>query len=162
MASLRALIPGFEKSYLIATAGYVGVRETRRIFGEYVMTVDDIRERRIFADSIGLGSAFVDIHNVTGAGMDTRSGFRLPAGGYYSIPYRTLVPEKVDGLLVAGRCHSATHEAAGSTRWMTQAMIMGQAAGTAAAMAAGASIAPRKVEAAELQRRLEATGSILR
>ncbi len=160
--AMRALVPGFEKSYLIDTAAQIGVRETRRIFGEYVLTEDDLRAQTIFEDSIGLGGAFVDIHNTEGPGMDKRSGFDFPAGGHYSIPYRTLVPETVDGLLVAGRCHSATHEAAGSTRWMTQCMVMGQAAGEAAALSIEASVAPRAISIPTLQQRLELAGMILR
>lgn len=162
VGAMRKLIPGFEKSYLIDTAAYVGVRETRRIFGEYVLTADDIKAQTIFPDSIGLGAAFIDIHNTEGPGMDRRSGYTLPPGGYYSIPYRTLVPESVDGLLVAGRCHSATHEAAGSTRWMTQCMIMGQAAGTAAAISIGDGVATRAVDVTRLQEKLKRDGAILR
>ena len=160
--AMRELIPGFENGTLVDTAVSVGVRETRRIQGVYVMTVDDIKAQRIFDDSIGLGSAFVDIHNVTGPGMDRKSGFHLPKGRYYSIPYRTLVPEKMDDLLVAGRCHSATHEAAGSTRWMTQCMIMGQAAGVAASLSIEQNVAPRNVDVKTLQKRLLKDGAILR
>jgi hypothetical protein len=160
--AMRTLIPGFENSYLIDTAAYVGVRETRRIFGEYVLTSEDIIKQAIFEDSIGLGAAFVDIHNVEGPGMDKRSGFFLPTGGYYSIPYRTLVPDKIENLLVAGRCHSATHEAAGSTRWMTQCMIMGQAAGTAAAIVVKDNTTPRLIGIKRLQEQLSLDGVILR
>lgn len=160
--AMRKLLPGFEKCFLIDTAPQIGVRETRRIFGDYVLTEDDLRSQTIFPDSIGLGAAFVDIHNTEGPGMDARSGFDFPAGGYYSIPYRTLVPESVEGLLVAGRCHSATHEAAGSTRWMTQCMVMGQAAGEAAAISIESGVMPRRVDIDTLRQRLEATGAILR
>ncbi len=162
VTAMRVLIPGFERCYLIDTAAQIGVRETRRIFGEYVLTEDDLRKQTIFDDSIGLGAAFVDIHNTEGPGMDKRSGFDFPRGGYYSIPYRTLVPEAVDNLLVAGRCHSVTHEAAGSTRWMTQCMVMGQAAGEAAAVSIEADAAPRVIDISTLQSRLEADGAILR
>ena len=116
----------------------------------------------MFDDSIGLGAAFIDIHNTEGAGMDKKSGFRLPNGGYYSIPYRTLVPEKIDNLLVAGRCHSATHEAAGSTRWMTQCMVMGQAAGTAAALSIRNQTTPRHLDVPTLQHQLQSDGVILK
>lgn len=162
VAAMRQLIPGFDRSYLIDTATYVGIRETRRIYGEYVLTAEDIQRQTIFDDSIGLGAAFIDIHNVEGAGMDKRSGFTLPAGGYYSIPYRTLIPETIDNLLVAGRCHSATHEAAGSTRWMTQCMVMGQAAGTAAALSIQQAVPPRRVGISELQQTLLKDSAILR
>lgn len=159
--AMRELVPGFENSYLIDTACYVGVRETRRICGEYVLTMDDIVNQVIFEDSIGLGAAFVDIHNTEGPGMDRRSGYTLPPGGYYSIPYRSLVPESVDGLLVAGRCHSATHEAAGSTRWMAQCMVMGQAAGVAASIAVRTGAQPRSVDVKSLKRELTDDGAIL-
>jgi len=159
--AMRALIPGFENAVLMDTAVYVGVRETRRIEGVYVMTAEDIKEQRIFDDSIGLGAAFIDIHNTEGPGMDRKSGFTLPKGGYYAIPYRSLVPEQMDGLLVAGRCHSCTHEAAGSTRWMTQCMVMGQAAGTAAALSIDADVEPRHVDVEALQRQLRTDAAIL-
>ena len=159
--AMRELVPGFENSYLIDTAARVGVRETRRIFGDYVLTAEDIISRKIFEDSIGLGGAFIDIHNVSGPGMDAKSGYHLPDGAYYSIPYRTLVPENVDNLLVAGRCHSATHEAAGSTRWMAQCMVMGQATGAAAAMAVENKTTPRAVDIPSLQSRLKKAGAII-
>lgn len=160
--AMRELVPGFENSYLIDTAPYVGVRETRRICGEYTLTEEDIRNQTIFHDGIGLGAAFVDIHNVDGPGMDAKSGYHLPEGGYYSIPYRTLVPERIENLLVAGRCHSATHEAAGSTRWMSQCMVMGQAAGTAAALAVESRTVPRLIDINALRQALLADGAILR
>jgi len=161
LRAMRALIPGFADAYLIDTAVQMGVRETRRIVGDYTLTADDIKAQKIFDDSIGLGSAFIDIHNVDGPGMDRRSGYQLPEGGYYSIPYRTLVPQKVDNLLVAGRCHSCTHEAAGSTRWMTQCMVMGQAAGTAAAVSIRSGTTPRAAPVREIQDALKAAGAIL-
>lgn len=160
--AMRALIPGFENSYLIDTAASIGIRETRRIYGEYVLTAEDIMSQTVFEDSIGLGAAFIDIHNVEGPGMDRRSGYHQPPGGYYSIPYRTLVPEKFEHLLVAGRCHSATHEAAGSTRWMTQAMVMGQAAGTAAALSIEHGVTPRAIDIPRLQETLTQDGAMLR
>lgn len=160
--AMRALIPGFQDGYLITTASQIGVRETRRIYGRYVMTVDDIKNQTIFPDSIGLGSAFIDIHNTEGPGMDKKSGFTLPPGGYYSIAYRTLIPETMDNLLVAGRCHSATHEAAGSTRWMTQCMVMGQAAGTAAVLSIQTKTPVADLDYAKLQDRLTSDGAILR
>ena len=161
LRAFRGVFPGFENAYLLDTAVQMGVRETRRIVGEYILNEEDIRQQTIFEDSVGLGSAFVDIHNVDGPGMDRRSGFHLPPGGYYSIPYRSLVPQKVDGLLVAGRCHSCTHEAAGSTRWMTQCMVMGQAAGTAAALSIREDVPPRDVDVEQLQNMLKGDGAIL-
>ena len=160
--AMRALIPGFEKSYLIDTASYIGIRETRRIKGEFVLSIDDLKSQKIFEDSIGLGAAFIDIHNVEGPGMDKKSGYVFPEGGYYSIPYRTLVPQGVENLLVAGRCHSATHEAAGSTRWMTQCMMMGEAAGMAAKLSIESQCGGMKaVDIKKLQERLKSNGAIL-
>lgn len=159
--AMKELVPGFENSYLIDTASMIGVRETRRIFGEYVLTAEDLKNQTIFDDSIGLGGAFIDIHNTQGPGMDARSGYTLPHGAYYSIPYRTLVPERVDGLLAAGRCHSATHEAAGSTRWMSQCIVMGQAAGTGAALAVRSGVQPRAIDVKALQEQLGSDGAVL-
>ena len=159
--AMRELIPGFEKSYLIDTAAYIGIRETRRIKGEFILTVQDMMNQTIFEDSIGLGAAFIDIHNVEGPGMDKKSGFKFPKGGYYSIPYRTLIPQGIDNLLVAGRCHSATHEAAGSTRWMTQCMIMGEAAGIATAIGLEDKCSMKMVEIKKLHERLTENGAIL-
>lgn len=159
--AMRELVPGFEKSYLIDTASYIGIRETRRIVGEYVLTLDDIKNQTIFEDSIGLGGAFIDIHNVDGPGMDKKAGYVFPIGGYYSLPYRSLVPQEIDNLLIAGRCHSVTHEAAGSTRWMTQCMIMGEAAGVAAALSIEDGYTFREMNIKSLQNRLKNNGAIL-
>lgn len=159
--AMRELIPGFENSFLIDTASYIGVRETRRIQGEFILTVDDLKSQKIFDDSIGLGGAFIDIHNVEGPGMDKKAGFVFPEGGYYSIPYRTLVPQGIDNLLVAGRCHSSTHEAAGSTRWMTQCMIMGEAAGMAAKLSIENQCSMKSVDIKLLKQRLISNGAIL-
>jgi hypothetical protein len=160
--AMKKLIPGFEKTYLLDTAMYIGIRETRRIIGEYILTKEDVMKQTIFPDSIGLGSAFIDIHNTEGPGMDKKSGFSLPPSGYYSIPYRTLLPSGKDNILVAGRCHSATHEAAGTTRWMTQCMIMGQAAGTAAALSIKENTTPRLLSVGKLQKVLKENGAILK
>jgi len=101
----------------------------------------------------------IDIHNPSGSGTVTR---RLPAGASYEIPYRCLVPERVDGLLVAGRCISTTHEALASTRLTPTVMTLGQAAGTAAAFAARDRIRPRDVDARALREALVRDGVDLR
>jgi len=161
--AMKALVPGFEKSFLIDTAQYLGIRETRRIEALYMMTVDDIKGATIFEDSIGLGSSHTDVHSPDGPGQCQKNVFRLPDGKYYSIPYRTLVPKSgPENLAVAGRCHGATHGALGSTRFMTQCMIMGEAAGRAAALGIEGDASFAEVPVGELQSRLERSGGILR
>lgn len=128
----RSRVPGFENARLAATATQIGVRESRRIVGEYTLTREDVLEGRRFADAVARSAYPIDIHNPSGSGTTTH---RLAEGQSYEIPYRCLVPAKVDGMLVAGRCISTTHEALASTRLTPTVMTLGQAAGTAAAIA---------------------------
>jgi 2-polyprenyl-6-methoxyphenol hydroxylase-like FAD-dependent oxidoreductase len=160
--AMKALVPAFKDSFLIDTAPYIGIRETRRIDALYTMTVDDIRNATIFEDSIGLGSSHTDVHNPDGPGQDAGNVFRLPDGKYYSIPYRTLVPRGVANLVVAGRCHGASHGAVGSTRFMAQCLIMGEAAGRAASLGIERGVGFAELPVRELQARLERAGAILR
>nr|MDQ3571066.1 FAD-dependent oxidoreductase [Actinomycetota bacterium] len=123
----RQYVPGFEESYAAQSGVNVGVRETRRILGEYQLNAEDVLSARQFPDGIARGSYPIDIHNPTG-----RSGTvirNVPPGEAYDIPLRCLVPRQVDGLLVAGRCISGTHEAHSSYRVTPIAMATGQAAG---------------------------------
>ena len=145
-------IAGFEHAYLQQTAAQIGVRESRRIRGEYALTAEDVLGGRKFADGIARCSYPIDIHSPTGAGTVIRG---VPEGDYYEIPYRCLVPVGVDNLLVAGRCVSATHEAQASLRVMPQCFAMGEAAGVAASLAIERSILPREVDAGELRAILE-------
>jgi len=144
---------------LAATATQIGIRESRRIVGEYVLTRDDVLEARAFDDAVARSAYPIDIHNPGGSGTTTH---RLPPGQSYEIPYRCLVPQRVDGLLVAGRCISTTHEALASTRLTPTVMTLGQAAGTAAALAVAAGIEPRDVPVATLRERLSEAGVDLR
>ena len=130
---VRARYPGFERAYVLDAAPQVGVRQTRLLDGEYVVTREDVLERRTF-------------HDVVARGRD-----------YYT-PYRSLVPKRVDGLLVAGRCYSATPEAQRLSREIPPVMVMGEAAGTAAALSLEGNVAPRHVDVAILQKRLVAQG----
>lgn len=127
-------VPGFEDAYLISSGPYIGVRETRRIVGQYVLTEDDLIKERTFEDGVATGCWYLDLHpqEATPGGAQTKLGHQP---GPYDIPYRSLLPQKIANLLVAGRCHSATQLAASSTRVTVTAMAMGQAAGVAAAMA---------------------------
>jgi len=130
---VRARYPGFERAYILDAAPQVGVRQTRLLDGEYVVTREDVLERRTFPDVVARGR------------------------DYYT-PYRSLVPKHVDGLLVAGRCYSATPEAQRLSREIPPVMVMGEAAGTAAALSLEGNVAPRQVDVAVLQKRLVAQG----
>ncbi len=155
---LRKRVPGFERAYLQMVAPQIGVRETRRIVGEYVVTGDDIVQARKFDDAVARGNYPIDIHNPAGAGTVIR---HLPEGESYDLPYRCLVPRRVDNLLVAGRSVSATHEGQASLRIMPICMALGQAAGVAAALCAKRGIAPRELPYAALRRSLLHQGANL-
>jgi hypothetical protein len=152
---LRDLVPGFENASLSWLSHPIGVRETRRVYGEYRLTREDCLAGRKFEDAIGACGAPIEDHH---AGKDTVWAY-LPDGMTYDIPYRTLVPQKVMGLLVAGRCFSATHDAHASCRSMAQTMTMGQAAGTAAALAIQNDVLPHELEIGLLQDRLKGMGA---
>ncbi|CAM3302612.1 FAD-dependent oxidoreductase [Occultella aeris] len=148
MSFFRDRIAGFRDAVLIDTAATIGVRETRRIAGVYTLTLDDLTTGREFDDVIALCGYPVDIHSPTDAGGRLEED---PTANVYQIPYRVLVPARLDGVLAAGRCVSATHEALAAIRVMPPAFAMGQAAGTAAALATRYGIAPRDVDTRELQ-----------
>ena len=155
----RKRVPGFANARIAATATQIGVRESRRIAGEYTLTADDVLHARTFDDAVARSAYPIDIHNPAGSGTTTH---RLPAGASYEIPYRCLVPQRVDDLLVAGRCISTTHEALASTRLTPTVMTLGQAAGTAAALSVQRAIPPRRLDAGVLRERLVRDGVDLR
>jgi len=155
---LRAYWPGFARARLAQVASVLGVRETRRILGDYILTEDDVLQVTDFPDTIARAFWYVDVHDPHGPGTVWR--YHEP-GATTDVPYRCLLPRGVEGLLVAGRPISTTHEAHGSTRIMSCCAATGQAAGTAAAMAAGAGATPRQVPAADLVSRLNAQGANL-
>src|SRR5437588_4545080 len=144
---LRDRVPGFEPSVLVATSPAIGVRESRRVIGDYRLTRDDVLGARRFDDEIALCGAPIEDHSPH---ADTRWSY-VPESGVYGIPYRCLLPADVEGMLVAGRCFSATHDAHASARSMATCMAMGQAAGTAAAMSVASKTAPRSVDVAALR-----------
>ncbi|MGQ0656204.1 MAG: FAD-dependent oxidoreductase [Betaproteobacteria bacterium] len=156
---LRRYVPGFDESYVAQSGVQVGVRETRRILGDYQLTAEDVLQARKFGDGIARGSYPIDIHNPKGSGTVLK---RLPPGEAYDIPLRCLLPQNVEGLVVAGRCLSGTHEAHSSYRVMPIVMATGQAAGICAALAAARGLAPRSVGAREVQRELLRQGASLR
>jgi glycine/D-amino acid oxidase-like deaminating enzyme len=154
---LRDRVPGFERAVIVATSPAIGIRESRRVHGDYRLTRDDVLGGRRFDDEIALCGAPIEDHH---AGGDTDWQY-VGQGGIYGLPYRTLLPRRIEGLLVAGRCFSATHDAHASARSMATCMAMGQAAGTAAAMAAAGDVTPRGIDAAALRARLERDGALL-
>jgi hypothetical protein len=151
-------VPGFENAYLSGTSPSVGVRESRRVIGEYVLTKKDVLSCRRFEDGVAMGAYPVDIHDPKGG--KTQFMF-LREGGSYNIPYRCLIPKKVEGLVVAGKNISATHEAIGTTRLQPAVMAIGQAAGTAAALAVRTDLDPRHLAASDLKKTLTAQGAMV-
>jgi ribulose 1,5-bisphosphate synthetase/thiazole synthase len=128
---LKENVAGFDKAVLAAIAGHIGVRETRRIVGQYTLSEDDILSHRRFPDSIALGAGPLDIHEAGGTGIS----LHVPEQPF-EIPMRCLIPSRVDGLLVTGRAISATRGANGGARHMATAMALGEAAGVLAALRA--------------------------
>jgi PAS domain-containing protein len=159
VAFLRKYVPGFADAYLAQSGVQVGVRETRRIMGEYVLTGADVVSARRFDDVIARGAYPIDIHNPSGKGTVLK---RLPPGEAYDIPLGCLLPRRVERLLVAGRCISGTHEAHSSYRVTPIAMATGQAGGVCAALAASNRTTPRAVAARDVQNVLLAQGANLR
>lgn len=155
---LREQVPGFEHSQLVYSAGEIGVRESRKIVGEYVLTQEDLVACTKFPDRIAAGNYDIDIHNPEGSGT---SHYYFAPGTWYTIPYRSLLPLKAGNLLVAGRCISATHEAQASIRILPIVATLGQAAGVAAAVSLRAGVAPREADVAEIQRILTREGAFI-
>lgn len=154
---LRDLVLGFEQSVLVATSPVIGVRESRRVIGDYRLTREDVLGARRFPDEIALCAAPIEDHL---ASTDTVWSY-VPESSVYGIPYRCLLPIGVEGMLVAGRCFSATHDAHGSARSMATCMAMGHAAGIAAALAVNSDTTPRSVEPGILRRYLSDDGALL-
>ena len=140
------------------TAPQIGVRESRKIEGEYVLTGDDLVSCVKFEDSIAAGNYDIDIHNPEGGGT---SHYYFKDGEYYTIPYRCLIPKGGKNLLVAGRCVSATHEAQASVRIMPIVCCIGEAAGTAAAAAHKRGVAVNEADVPEIQNILRGNGAFI-
>jgi hypothetical protein len=151
-------VPGFERAYVAQSGVHTGVRETRRIVGDYRLTAEDVLEARKFDDVVARGAYPLDIHNPTGSGTMLK---RVRAGEAYDIPLRALLPQGVEGLVVAGRCLSGSHEAHSSYRVMPIVMATGQAAGVCAALAASRRSTPRAVPAPLVQAVLRRQGADL-
>lgn len=149
-------IDGFQDSQLIMTAQQIGVRESRMIDGEYVLTGEDLVACTKFEDAIAAGNYDIDIHNPEGSGT---SHYYFPEGTYYTIPYRSLQPKNADNLLVAGRCISSTHEAQASYRIMPIVCCIGEAAGAAVGVAAQSGVGVKEIEIQRLQELLKKNGA---
>lgn len=164
----REYVPGFEKLELVTTGSLLGVRETRRILGDYVLSLEDYKKRAVFEDEIGRYAYPIDNHP-TRPGKDTyeqhRREFdedlRYKKGESYGIPYRSLLPQGLENVLTAGRCVSMDRMVHGSLRVMPGCFITGQAAGVAATVSAEKGCRPREIDVADLQRRLKALGGYL-
>lgn len=154
---MQKYLPGFEEAYLLQTAAQVGVRESRRIVGEYVFKLDDIKEKRKFKDAVVRAKW---AHSDTHSGKDMKWSFEFFEGPYW-IPYRSLLPQKVDNLLVVGRSISATRQAMASIRIMPICASIGEAAGTAAAIAVQTGVTPRYVDTVILQETLRNQNVVL-
>lgn len=165
---LRAEVPGFERAELLETAVSIGVRETRRIVGDYILTIEDCQSARRFPDALATAFAHmvpgVEIHSPDGGEGNSNdpyvAGLVLPFNEF-SVPLRCLLPQTLEGILVAGRCISTTHEADGWTRSQPIAMQVGEGAGTVAAIAARDGVLPRRADLKKVHATLRAQGSHL-
>jgi hypothetical protein len=154
---LNKRVPGFEDSWISGVAPKIGIRETRRIMGEYVLSREDIIKGRASEKSIAMGGHPLDIH---GKGTEHEM-IQLEGGGSYGIPYGCLIPKNVDNLLMAGRCLSSTREANSSARVMGTCMATGHAAGAAAAICVASGIQPRQLSVEGLRETLKAQGAVI-
>jgi hypothetical protein len=156
---IKAVTPGFEDSYIVDLAPQIGIRETRRIIGEYQLSEDDIRDCVDFDDTIGVNGWPVEAH------VEGTVEFRFPRSehtrGFNQLPYRMILPQRVENLLVVGRCASMTQWGQSSARVTGPCFVMGQAAGTAAGLALATGSRPRDIDVAALQRQLESDGAYL-
>ncbi len=152
----RAYLSGASESQLLFTPAQIGIRESRRILGEHVLTGEEILRGVRFPDAILRGIYLLDIHNPTEVGRP--STLRL-LDQPYDIPYRCLIPRGLDGLLTAGRCISGDHTALASYRVQSHCMGLGEAAGTAAALCSRQGCQPRELDPQRLRQALEAGGA---
>jgi len=156
---LRGYAPGFEQAYLLDIAPQLGIRETRRIVGAYQLTEDDVLGCASFDDTIGVNGWMIEAH-VAGNVV-----FKFPdiprVRGFNHLPYRMILPQQVDNLLVAGRCASMTHMGQSAARVTGACFVMGEAAGAAAALSLAAGQRPRDLDVGVLQADLQRHGVFL-
>lgn len=154
---MKETLDGFQNSYISAIPTQIGVRETRRIVGDYILNQDDVVAGSKFDDAIARSAYPVDIHAPSGQGLIVSEA----PDDFYEIPFRCLLPVGISNVIVAGRCISATHEGHASTRLTPTCFAMGQAAGLAAARCAAENLLPRQLDFAALRIGLKEQGAIL-
>ena len=154
---MKAYVPGYENSVLLNFSNQIGVRETRRIIGEYILQEEDVISARKFDDGILLCGAPIEDHNPS----STTKWKYLEEGEVYSLPYRCLIPKGSVNLLVAGRCISATHDAHASMRSIAQCMAMGEVAGVASAIAISDNLSANEIDVNKLRQKLMENNMIL-
>lgn len=152
-------VPGCEEATIKSSASTLGIRESRHVQGEYLLTADDLLQGVVPEDSILCASNSVDVHGRNGA--NTTEYKTVENGRWYGLPLRSLIPLQRDGLIVAGRAISASSDAAGAVRVMPPCMAMGHAAGITAALAALGGAAPRSIDASDVRAKLLAQGAFL-
>jgi hypothetical protein len=153
---LRKHVPGYENCFLLNSASTLGVRESRRITGEYILNTADMAAGRRFDDAVVHNAEFIiDIHNPQGAGQAEEVIQQIKP---YDIPWRSLIPLKVENLILSGRCISGTHRAHASYRITSICMAVGQAAGIGAALCCRKRCSPRTIPVKDIQHALEAKG----
>jgi hypothetical protein len=154
---MRDTLDGFQNSYISAIPTQIGVRETRRIIGDYIINQDDVVRGAKFDDAIARSAYPVDIHSPSGAGLVVSEA----PDDFYEIPFRCMLPVGIANVIVAGRCISATHEGHASTRLTPTCFAMGQAAGLAAARCAAGGLQPRALDFGELRNALREQGAVV-
>jgi hypothetical protein len=160
-AFFRNEVPGYEASNIIGLSHQIGVRETRRVYGEYRLSKHDCMSGNIATDSIFLCGAPIEDHRKGKNGESETFWQYIPDNGVYGVPYGTIVPKGSELAWMAGRCFSATHDAHASCRSMAQTMSMGQAAGLAATLSLDEDVAAYSLDISTLQSKLIETGTIL-
>ncbi len=158
---LRDCVPGFQESNIIGLSSSIGVRESRRVYGLYRLTREDCLGSATFDDKVLICGAPIEDHRQSDSGEEETHWAYVPDGGVYEVPFRTLVPDKSENVLVAGRCFSATHDAHASCRSMAQTMAMGHAVGAAAALSIQQGVAVPEVSIEKLQSTLRDQGAVL-
>ncbi|EOZ95328.1 putative membrane protein [Indibacter alkaliphilus LW1] len=153
---LQEYVPGFENSYFTKMAPFLGIRETRRIVGQYVMTKEDVLGCARFKDAVAVASYPLDLHHPEDGGCTLEW-----CGDCYDIPYRSLIPNEIENLIVAGRAISTTHEAMSAIRVMAPCMAMGEAAGRAASLSLSQDKFPSILDVSDLQKTLLKAGAFL-
>ena len=152
-------VPGCENATIKSSGSTVGVRESRHVMGQYLLTAEDLLGGVVPDDSILVASNSVDVHGRNSA--NTTEYKPIEKGRWYGLPLRSLIPQKIDNLIIAGRAISASSDAAGAVRVMPPCMAMGHAAGVTAAIAARGGIAPGKVDAGDVRAELLKQGAFL-